>query len=248
MVDSSKALIIIPTYNESENVRKLVAEIFSYQKEIHILFVDDNSADGTATIIKDLQQGNKQIHLLERPRKMGLGTAYLAGFKYALGKGYDYIFEMDADFSHDPKEIPNFLKAIEENDLVLGSRYISGVNVVNWPLYRLLLSYGANVYSRLATGLPVMDATGGFKCFRREVLESLDFSKVKSNGYAFQIELSYKAWKNGFRLKEIPIIFIDRVAGVSKLSKVIIWEALFLVWKLRFNSIFRKNKGRTYGK
>jgi dolichol-phosphate mannosyltransferase len=240
MVDSSKALIIIPTYNECDNVKKLVEDIHHYQKKVHILFVDDNSPDGTAKIIKVLQQDNKQVHLLERPGKMGLGSAYLAGFKYGLGKGYDYIFEMDADFSHDPKEIPNFLKAIEDHDLVLGSRYIKGVNVVNWPLYRLLLSYFANVYSRLATGLPVQDATGGFKCFRREVLESLDFSKVKSNGYAFQIELSFKAWKNGFRLKEIPIIFIDRVAGVSKLSKSIMWEAIFLVWKLRFNSIFRK--------
>ncbi|KAA3608504.1 MAG: polyprenol monophosphomannose synthase [Calditrichaeota bacterium] len=240
MVDSSKALIIVPTYNESENVKKLVEEIHRYQSDVHILFVDDNSPDGTAALIKEIQQENDKIHILERPGKMGLGSAYLAGFKYGLGKGYDFIFEMDADFSHDPKEIPNFLNAIEEYDLVLGSRYIKGVNVVNWPLYRLLLSYFANVYSRLATGLPVKDATGGFKCFRREVLESIDFSKVKSNGYAFQIELSFKAWKNGFRLKEIPIIFIDRVAGVSKLSKSIMWEAIFLVWKLRFSSLFGK--------
>jgi dolichol-phosphate mannosyltransferase len=240
MVDASKALIIVPTYNESDNVKKLVTDIHHYQKDVHILFVDDNSPDGTATLIKEIQKENNQIHILERPGKMGLGSAYLAGFKYGLGKGYDFIFEMDADFSHDPKEIPNFLNAIEEYDLVLGSRYIKGVNVVNWPLYRLLLSYFANMYSRLATGLPVQDATGGFKCFRREVLESIDFSKVKSNGYAFQIELSFKAWKKGFRLKEIPIIFIDRVAGVSKLSKSIMWEALFLVWKLRFTSLFGK--------
>lgn len=240
MVDPSKALIIVPTYNESENVGKLVAEIHSVQKEVHILFVDDNSPDGTAEIIREMQAVNTRIHLLNRPGKQGLGSAYLAGFKYALGKGFDFIFEMDADFSHNPKEIPNFLKAIEENDLVLGSRYIKGVNVINWPLSRLLLSYFANMYSRIATGLPVMDATGGFKCFRKEVLSALDFSKVKSNGYAFQIELTFKAWKKGFRIKEIPIIFIDRVAGVSKLSKSIMWEAIFMVWKLRINSIFGK--------
>lgn len=240
MVDATKVLIIVPTYNEKENVARLVSEIHRYQNEVHILFVDDNSPDGTANVIREIQKETKQVHLLERAGKQGLGTAYIAGFKYAIAKGYDYVFEMDADFSHDPKEIPNFLRAIEENDLVLGSRYIKGVNVVNWPLRRLLLSYFANVYSRIATGLPVKDATGGFKCFRREVLESLNFDHVKSNGYAFQIELSFKAWKNGFRLKEIPIIFIDRVAGVSKLSKSIMWEAIFLVWKLRINYMFRK--------
>ncbi|RMH62234.1 MAG: polyprenol monophosphomannose synthase [Calditrichaeota bacterium] len=240
MVDASKALIVIPTYNEKDNVKRLVADIHFYQPEVHILFVDDNSPDGTADIIRDIQKENDRIHLLERPGKMGLGSAYLAGFKYALSRGYDFIFEMDADFSHDPKEIPAFLKNIEENDLVLGSRYIKGVNVVNWPLRRLLLSYFANVYTRLATGLPVRDATGGFKCFRREVLESIDFKEIKSNGYAFQIELTFRAWKKGFRIKEIPIIFIDRVAGVSKLSKSIMWEAIFLVWKLRFASMFNK--------
>jgi len=240
MVDPSKALIIIPTYNESENIRQLITEIHNQVNNIHILFVDDSSPDGTADIIKKIQIDNPNIHLLTRPGKMGLGSAYLTGFKYGLGKGYDYLFEMDADFSHNPKEIPNFLKAIADYDLVLGSRYIKGVNVVNWPLSRLLLSYYANMYSRIVTGLPVRDATGGFKCFRSEVLKSIDFTKIKSNGYAFQIELSFKAWKNGFKIKEIPIIFVDRVAGVSKLSKSIMWEAIFLVWKLRLNSIFRK--------
>ena len=240
MIDPSKVLIIIPTYNESENVRRLAQEIFSYQKEVHILFVDDNSPDGTSAIIKDIQKESNHIHLLERPGKLGLGTAYLVGFKYALGKGYDFIFEMDADFSHDPKEIPNFLKAIEENDLVLGSRYIRGVNVINWPMRRLLLSFLANKYSRIATGLPINDATGGFKCFRREVLETIDLKRIKSNGYAFQIEVSFKAWRNGFRIKEIPIIFVDRQAGVSKISKSIMWEAIFLVWKLRLLSIIGK--------
>lgn len=240
MVDPSKVLIIIPTYDEKENVLKLVEDIHHYQKEVHILFVDDNSPDGTASIIKKIQKENNRIHLLERPGKLGLGTAYLTGFKYALGKGYDYIFEMDADFSHDPKEIPNFLKAIEENDLVLGSRYIRGVNVVNWPMRRLLLSFLANKYSRIATGLPINDATGGFKCFRREVLETIDLKRIKSSGYAFQIEVTFKAWRNGFRIKEIPIIFIDRQAGVSKISKSIMWEAIFLVWKLRLLSIIGK--------
>lgn len=240
MVDPSKALIIIPTYNESDNVSALVEDIFRYEPKVHILFVDDNSPDGTADLIRKMQKTHKNIHLLTRPGKLGLGSAYLAGFKYALSKGYDYIFEMDADFSHDPKEIPSFLKNMEDNDLVLGSRYIKGVNVVNWPLRRLLLSYFANVYTRIATGLPVQDATGGFKCFRREVLEKIDFKSVKSNGYAFQIELTFKAWKYGFRIKEIPIIFIDRVAGVSKLSKSIMWEAIFLVWKLRLNALFHK--------
>lgn len=237
-VDPAKVLIIIPTYNESENVPRLVDEIFSIQKEVHILFVDDKSPDGTATIIKGIQKDNNQVHLLERAGKFGLGTAYLTGFKYALGKGYEYIFEMDADFSHDPKEIPNFLKAIEEYDLVLGSRYKHGVNVVNWSMRRLLLSFFANMYTRIVAGLPIRDATGGFKCFRREVLEALDFKDIKSNGYAFQIEVSFKAWRKGFKILEIPIIFIDRQAGVSKISKSIMWEALFLVWKLRLIRLF----------
>jgi len=209
----------------------------SESNDIHILFVDDSSPDGTGELIKKMQQESGQIHLLERNKKEGLGRAYIAGFKVALDKGFEYIFEMDADFSHDPKEIPNFLTAIETNDLVLGSRYIKGVNVVNWPLKRLLLSYFANMYTRLVTGLPIQDATGGFKCFRREVLETISLDTIHSNGYGFQIELSFKAWKKGFRIKEIPIIFIDRVYGESKLSKNIMWEAMFLVWKLRLNSL-----------
>lgn len=240
MVDPEKALIIIPTYNEKGNVEKLVREIHRHQSGVHILFVDDNSPDGTADLIKNIQKEKQNVHLLERPGKMGLGSAYIAGFKYALEHGYEYIFEMDADFSHDPKEIPNFLAAIAEYDLVLGSRYIKGVNVVNWPLRRLLLSYFANMYTRIVTGLPVQDSTGGFKCFRREVLEKIDLDEIKSNGYAFQIELNFKVWKNGFRVKEIPIIFIDRIHGESKLSKKIMWEAVFLVWKLRFNHLLGK--------
>jgi dolichol-phosphate mannosyltransferase len=240
MVDPSKAVIIIPTYNEVENIEKLILEIFKFEPKIQILFIDDNSPDGSADLIRQLQQKYTNIHLLERPGKQGLGSAYIMGFRFALEKGYEYIFEMDADFSHNPREIPNFLKAIDKYDLVLGSRYIKGVNVVNWPLSRLLLSYFANMYTRIVTGIPVQDSTGGFKCFRRQVLESIGFDTIKSNGYAFQIEMNFKAWKKGFKVKEIPIIFVDRVFGESKLSKKIMWEAIFLVWKLRINSILGK--------
>ena len=240
MVDPSKAVIIIPTYNEVENIEKLILEIFKFEPKIQILFIDDNSPDGSADLIRQLQQKYTNIHLLERPGKQGLGSAYIMGFRFALEKGYEYIFEMDADFSHNPREIPNFLKAIDKYDLVLGSRYIKGVNVVNWPLSRLqfLCTYSQN--NLKATGIPVQDSTGGFKCFRRQVLESIGFDTIKSNGYAFQIEMNFKAWKKGFKVKEIPIIFVDRVFGESKLSKKIMWEAIFLVWKLRINSILGK--------
>ncbi len=240
MVDASKAVVVIPTYNEVENVEPLVTEIHKNVPEINILFVDDSSPDGTADLIKKLKAGNPKIHLLERPVKNGLGRAYIDGFTVALEKGFEYIFEMDADFSHDPKELPNFLREIEHYDLVIGSRYIKGVNVINWPLKRLLLSYYANVYTRVVTGIPIRDCTGGYKCFRREVLEAIDFRRIKSNGYAFQIELNYKVWKKGFRIKEIPIIFFDRIHGESKLSKKIMWEAVFLVWKLRFLNLIHK--------
>ena len=240
MTDAAKAVIIVPTYNEIENVQRLVEAIFNYQNDINILFVDDSSPDGTAGLIKEMQQKYPQILLLEREKKEGLGRAYIAGFKFALQKGFDYIFEMDADFSHDPKEVPVFLREIEQNDLVIGSRYIRGVNVINWPLRRLLLSYFANIYTQVITGLPVKDCTGGFKCFRREVLETIDLENIGSNGYAFQIEMNYKAWRAGFRIKEIPIIFVDREFGESKLSKKIMWEAIFLVWKLRFNRMVKK--------
>ncbi len=240
MVDASKAVIVIPTYNEAENVEALITEIHKNVPQINILFVDDNSPDGTGRLIKKLKARNPKILLLERAQKNGLGRAYIDGFKIALEKGFEYIFEMDADFSHDPKELPNFLNEIVENDLVIGSRYIKGVNVINWPLKRLLLSYYANVYTRIVTGIPIRDCTGGFKCFRRGVLEAIDFHRIKSNGYAFQIELNFKVWKKGFRIKEIPIIFYDRIHGESKLSKKIMWEAVFLVWKLRFLSLINK--------
>ena len=233
-----KTLVIIPTYNEMDNIPKLLPIVLSKDDSINILIVDDNSKDGTAQYVIEQQKSNPRLHLLQREKKLGLGTAYIAGFKYALANGYDFIFEMDADFSHNPDEIPGFLKAIKENDLVLGSRYIDGVRVLNWPMRRLLLSFFASVYTRIITGMPVRDATGGFKCFRRKVLEGIDLNKVQSNGYSFQIEMTFKAYKKGFKIKEIPIVFMDRVKGTSKMSKKIVYEAVFMVWKLRLRSIF----------
>jgi dolichol-phosphate mannosyltransferase len=232
-----KSLVIIPTFNEMENIPKLIPEVLSKDEGIEILVVDDNSPDGTAAYIEKLMQSNSKIHLIKRDYKMGLGTAYLTGFKYALEHSFDYIFEMDADFSHNPKEIVNFLNEIKNYDLVLGSRYISGVNVVNWPMRRLILSYSANVYTKIITGLHINDATGGYKCFRRKVLEAIDLDKIKSNGYAFQIEVTFKAWKKGFKIKEIPITFVDRVKGTSKMSNKIVREAVIRVWKLRIRSM-----------
>ncbi|MBI5645438.1 MAG: polyprenol monophosphomannose synthase [Ignavibacteriae bacterium] len=232
-----RALVIIPTYNELENVQGIVPDVLRQDARIEVLVVDDNSPDGTADAVKKMMELEPRIHLLERERKMGLGTAYVAGFKYAIANNFDYVFEMDADFSHDPNLLPEFLQAIEEYDLVLGSRYIRGVNVINWPMKRLLLSYYANVYTRLVTGLPVRDATGGFKCFRTEVLKAINLDAVRSNGYAFQIEMSFKAYRKGFRVHEIPIIFMDRRVGVSKMSKKIVREAVTMVWRLRAQAI-----------
>jgi len=233
-----RALVIIPTYNESENIQSIIPTVLAQDSRIHVLVVDDNSPDGTASRVRELISNDSRIHLLERDRKMGLGTAYVAGFKYAIQHGFDFVFEMDADFSHDPATLPIFLKVIEEYDLVLGSRYIKGVNVINWPMKRLLLSYFANVYTRVITGLPVNDSTGGFKCFRIEVLKAINLDAVRSNGYAFQIEMSFKAWKKGFRIHEIPIVFTDRRVGVSKMSKKIVHEAVTMVWSLRFQALF----------
>jgi len=233
-----KSLVIIPTYNEMENIQLIIPDLLGkYKNNLDILIVDDNSPDGTGKFVDDLSKTNERVKLIKRGKKMGLGTAYVAGFKFALLNNYDFVFEMDADYSHDPKEIKNFLRAIKNYDLVLGSRYVKGVNVVNWPIRRLLLSYFANIYTRWVTGMPIKDATGGFKCFRRVVLESINFDKVKSNGYAFQIEMTYKTWKQGFRIGEIPIIFIDRSIGQSKMSKKIVREAVIMVWKLRLRSM-----------
>ena len=235
-----KILVVIPTYNESDNLPRLIPDVLSQAPDLEILVVDDHSPDGTAEIVRRFMERDPRVHLLERPTKAGLGSAYVAGFKYALQHAYEFVFEMDADFSHNPKEIPTFLEKIRECDLVLGSRYTNGVRVLNWPIQRLLLSYSANVYTRIMTGLPLNDATGGFKCFRRSVLESINLDRVKSNGYAFQIEMSYMAWKKGFRIAEVPIVFLDRRAGSSKMSKQIVYEALYMLWTLRLRSLLNR--------
>ena len=233
-----RALIIFPTYNERDNIDKIVHAVMPLDPRIHVLIVDDNSPDGTGDIADRLAAEFSKVHVLHRSEKQGLGRAYIAGFRWAIEQGFDFVFEMDADFSHSPEYLRDFLKEIQNNDLVIGSRYISGVNVINWPMGRLLLSYYANVYTRLVTGLPLRDATGGFKCFRRQVLEAINLDEVKSTGYAFQIEMSMRAWKMGFRIREIPIIFYDRVAGHSKMSKKIMREAIWMVWALRLKAIF----------
>ena len=233
-----RALVIVPTYNERFNIARLIPAILAQDPSLEILVVDDGSPDGTGAIVDAIAATNPRVHVIHRASKLGLGTAYIAGFRWALERKYDLVFEMDADFSHNPERLPEFLEAIKDADLVLGSRYQDGhVNVVNWPMSRLFLSYAANVYARAVTGLPIFDTTGGFKCFRRNVLESIDLNSVKSNGYAFQIEMSYRVWKRGFRLVEIPIIFVDRTEGVSKMSKKIVREAVWMVWRLRWWSL-----------
>lgn len=235
---SERALVIVPTYNERENVVRLVDAILSQDARLEVVVVDDGSPDGTGDLVDERVAADQRVHIIHRSSKLGLGTAYLAGFKWALERDYEFIFEMDADFSHDPAHIPQFLSSAAEADLVLGSRYRDGkVTVVNWPIGRLMLSYAANVYARFATGLPLFDATGGFKCFRRRVLEAIDLDDVRSNGYAFQIEMSFRAWKKGFRIVEIPIVFVDRTEGESKMSKKIVREAVWMVWRLRWWSI-----------
>ena len=233
-----RALVIVPTYNERFNIARLIPAILAQDPSLEILVVDDGSPDGTGAIVDSIATNNPRVHVIHREGKLGLGTAYIVGFQWALERKYDLVFEMDADFSHNPERLPEFLEAIRESDVVLGSRYQDGhVNVVNWPMSRLFLSYAANIYARFVTGLPIFDTTGGFKCFRRNVLESIDLNSVKSNGYAFQIEVSYRAWKRGFRLLEIPIIFVDRTEGVSKMSKKIVREAIWMVWRLRWWSL-----------
>lgn len=229
-----KVLVIIPTFNERENLIELLGRIFAQPiADLHVLIVDDNSPDGTGDLAEELRAKDPRVEVMHRPGKLGLGSAYVAGFRHALGQGYDVVFEMDADFSHNPDSLPDFLRELDDADLVVGSRYLHGVTVVNWPLLRLVLSYGANLYTRVITGLPIKDATGGFKCFRRQVLEALDLDRVKSDGYGFQIEINYKTWRKRFRIREIPILFVDRRAGVSKMSRRIVWEAAFMVWRLR---------------
>jgi dolichol-phosphate mannosyltransferase len=230
-----RALVIIPTYNERENITRIIPAVLAQDPSIDVLVVDDGSPDGTGAIVDGIAAENPRVHALHRSGKLGLGKAYVAGFKWALERDYEFIFEMDADFSHAPEKLPAFLAAIQTADVVLGSRYQNGqINVVNWPISRLFLSYSANIYARHVTGLQVFDATGGFKCFRRRVLESIDLSDVKSNGYAFQIEMTFRAWKKGFRIIEIPIVFVDRTEGSSKMSKKIVREAVWMVWRLRW--------------
>ncbi|MBO7060351.1 polyprenol monophosphomannose synthase [Fibrobacter sp.] len=229
-----KSLVIVPTYNEKENILLMLDAILQQHECLEVLVVDDGSPDGTGDMVAAEAEKNSRIHLIRRKGKMGLGSAYVTGFKWALERDYERVFEMDADFSHSPSDLTRFLEAAEESDLVLGSRYMKQrISVVNWDLRRLILSYGANVYTRLVTGLPISDATGGFKCFRREALQALNLDKMKSDGYCFQIETTFKIWKKGLRVKEIPIVFTDRTRGTSKMSGGIISEAFFLVLKLR---------------
>lgn len=241
----AEMLVIIPTYNERENVPEVIRRVLEQPVNLELLVVDDNSPDGTATVIKELYKSEPRVHLLNRPGKLGLGTAYVEGFKFALLNGFSYIVEMDADLSHDPDELPNLRATINDADLVIGSRYVNGVNVVNWPLRRLMLSYFASIYTRFFTGLPIRDTTSGFKCFRREVLEAIDLDAIRTGGYAFQVEVNWMVWKKGFRIIEIPIIFVDRTVGRSKMSKKIVKEAIFMVWRLFFKGLFLRKVKRT---
>jgi dolichol-phosphate mannosyltransferase len=230
-----RGLVIIPTYNERENVLKIIDAVLAQSPILDVLIVDDGSPDGTGALVDERAATDDRVHIIHRERKLGLGTAYVAGFRWALEQSYAFVFEMDADFSHDPQHLPQFLASIENADLVIGSRYRERrVTVVNWPIERLLLSYFANVYARFVTGLPIFDTTAGYKCFRRKVLETIDLSDVRSNGYAFQIEMHFRVWKKGFRMVEIPIVFVDRTEGTSKMSKKIVREAVWMVWRLRW--------------
>ena len=233
-----KTLIISPTYNEIKNIKSLVKQIFDLDPGYHLLIVDDNSPDGTALKVKELQSTYPNLHLEERPGKAGLGTAYLFGFKWALENNYDHIVQMDADLSHDPNDVPILVSRLKEHDLVIGSRYVNGVSVVNWPIRRLILSYGANMYSRFITGMPINDGTGGFKAWRGTLLNDIELKKVRSQGYSFQIEMNFRSWRLGARIKEEPIIFVDRTIGESKMSKSIMYEAIWMVWRLRIWKIF----------
>lgn len=236
--NARRGLVIIPTYNERDNIPRLVPLVLGQDPRLEILVIDDASPDGTGDVADAIVAENPRVHVMHRAGKLGLGTAYLAGFQWGLERGYDWMFEMDADFSHDPAHLPQFIEALADADLVLGSRYLEGrVTVVNWPITRLLLSYGANIYARKVTGVPLWDATGGFKAFRRETLAQLDLAGVESEGYSFQIEMNLRVWKRGLRIREIPIVFVDRTVGESKMSKRIIREAVWRVWKLRWQAM-----------
>lgn len=241
----TNVIIVVPTYNERESIENLAAKIFEVIATVDILFVDDNSPDGTGQLADQMAAADPRIHVLHRQQKQGLGRAYLAGFQWALARPYQFIFEMDADFSHNPEDVPRFLELAKQADLVLGSRYIGGVRVINWPLNRLILSRGAAIYVKLITGMPFTDPTGGYKCFRRRVLENIDLNAVRSNGYSFQIEMTHRAWLNGFRIAELPIVFEDRHSGTSKMHRGIIWEALLLVWKIGFHRRHQCHRSQT---
>ena len=243
MQKTSDSIVIIPTYNERENIENIIRAVFNLEKVFHIVVIEDGSPDGTAGIVRKLQEEfPERLFMIERTGKLGLGTAYIAGFKWAIEQKYDYIFEMDADFSHNPNDLPRLYKACAEDggDLAIGSRYISGVNVVNWPMGRVLMSYFASIYVRIITGLPVHDTTAGFKCYRREVLKTIELEKIQFKGYAFQIEMKFTAYKCGFKIIEVPVIFINRELGTSKMSGGIFSEAVFGVIKLKLQSWFRK--------
>lgn len=234
-----RCLVVVPTYNEAENIGKLLDDIFSrYTGYLDVLVIDDKSPDGTAALVRRVQEKNARLFLIERPGKMGLGTAYIEGFRFAIRRGYDLVVEMDADYSHDPAVLATMMEKAEEADLVIGSRYMGNtVNVVNWPLGRLVLSKAASIYTRMITGMPVSDPTGGYKCFRVSTLEALDLDRVKSQGYSFQIEMNYRVWKKGFVISEIPIVFVDRTVGKSKMTRKNIVEAIWIVWWLKALSI-----------
>jgi dolichol-phosphate mannosyltransferase len=236
----SQALVIVPTYNERENLPRMAQRLLNLPSQVHLLVVDDNSPDGTGKIADELAAAHPEIHVLHRQEKNGLGRAYLAGFKWALAREYEYVFEMDGDFSHNPDDIPLFLEAAKDADLVLGSRYKDGIRIINWPLNRLILSKSAALYVRIILGMPFTDPTGGYKCFRRRALQALDLERVHSNGYSFQIELTHKLWRQGMRIVEVPIIFTERLKGHSKMSGHIIREALIMVWRLLFQNGLRR--------
>jgi len=235
-----KVLLIIPTYNEIDNISRILPAALNQDPALEILVMDDNSPDGTAAAVEKLMETEPRIHLIERPGKLGLGSAYVTGFRYALERDIDYIMEMDADFSHNPEDIPRLIAEAQKRDLVIGSRYCNGVNIVNWPFKRLLISYFASKYVRVITGMPVKDPTGGFKCFHRRVLESIDLDKILSDGYGFQIEMNFRTWVKGFRIKEIPIVFTERINGVSKMSRHIVWEAAWMVWRLQLMKLLHR--------
>ncbi len=243
-MNKSDSIVIIPTYNEKENVEKIIRAVFALEKCFHILIIDDGSPDGTADIVKGLMESefSDRLFIIERSGKLGLGTAYIAGFKWGLEKGYDYIFEMDADFSHAPSDLPRLYSACADEgyDLSIGSRYITGVNVVNWPIGRVLMSYFASKYVRFVTGFHVHDTTAGFKCYKRKVLETIDLDAIRFKGYAFQIEMKFTAYKCGFKIKEVPVVFVNRVEGTSKMSSGIFGEAFFGVMRLRLDGWFKK--------